>query len=220
MGCGASTSNVAKPGTHGGTDDHKKKDTQTTYRERLGEDFIIDFAKSQDNIKDLGRRRSAGAQRSPNSSAASGASTLGLDDLRCDGGGENLISPYTTPPKTSLPRGIQEGFDDRAHEASLGLEASNPSSPGGPQSNHSALSTVTTIVAGGVLGLSINADSRPVTRNASSRPNSESRRPGAGRSFKPVNLPSGSAEGRSFTPVNLSSGANAAASMHARAESR
>ena len=63
MGCGASTSNVAKPGTHGGTDDHKKKDTQTTYRERLGEDFIIDFAKSQDNIKDLGRRRSAGTGR-------------------------------------------------------------------------------------------------------------------------------------------------------------
>jgi len=96
MGCAASASGKAVPPQAGRSTGDKRKDAQTTYRERLGEDFMKDFAKSKHVIRET-------STKSPNGSTVSAASTRAYtfdDDCIATG---TLISPYTTPPTDSLP---------------------------------------------------------------------------------------------------------------------
>lgn len=96
MGCAASASGKAVPPQAGRGTGDKRKDAQTTYRERLGEDFMKDFAKSKHVIRET-------STKSPNGSTVSAASTRAYtfdDDCIATG---TLISPYTTPPTDSLP---------------------------------------------------------------------------------------------------------------------
>jgi hypothetical protein len=125
MGCGASTASaVTHPASRTPPEKNKKRDVQTTYRERLGEDFMKDFARSQDAIRDRL------APRSPGSSAASAASTVGEDLWKMEKG--TLISPYhlphyTTPPKDTMPE-APAGVENPAVEAARAApgDASGP----------------------------------------------------------------------------------------------
>lgn len=128
MGCGASTNHtVSKPGGKIAPDDKsKKKDVQTTYRERLGEDFIAHFAKSEESILELANAVAPERSRSPGR-AASSASTQAYDETLATG---TLISPYTTPPTESLP--------DAHADAEAGDGTDAPVR--GPQSTSSLLS--------------------------------------------------------------------------------
>jgi hypothetical protein len=109
MGCAASTgasgpaagAGAGAPETRG-----KKKDVQGTYRERLGEDFMRDFARSHDTI--LRRMSEPRAGGSPEGSQASAASTLPHDDMRYLSATGTQVSPYPTPPKGSLPAPDQD----------------------------------------------------------------------------------------------------------------
>ena len=117
MGCAASTGLVSKPNktntaSDGEKGNGKKKDAETTYRERLGEDFMKEFARSQDAIRQQAQKP---APRSPGSSQASNASTHIYEETFATG---TQISPYTTPPKSSLPVGSAE-----AHACVSGLDA-------------------------------------------------------------------------------------------------
>ena len=123
MGCGASTASAVKQPA-APEEKYKKRDVQTTYRERLGEDFMKDFARSQDAIRDRL------APRSPGSSAASTASTVG-EDFGISANG-TLIPPYhlphnTTPPKDTMPE-APAGAENLAAEAACAapVDASGP----------------------------------------------------------------------------------------------
>ena len=123
MGCAASTAVTEQASGGQGSqsgDKNKKKDSQATYRARLGEEWIKDFAKSQETITKKGDSRarlqtSEAAHRpdSPTSksfcSSASVASTLPTYGTSPRRGGS--ISPYKEatpsdahpPPPTSQP---------------------------------------------------------------------------------------------------------------------
>lgn len=106
MGCGASTNNISKPrGKSAAENKSKRMDVQTTYRERLGEDFIAHFAKSEVSIRDLAITVEPG--RSPGRVAPS-TSTQACEETLATG---TLISPYTTPPKGLLPNAHADSGD-------------------------------------------------------------------------------------------------------------
>lgn len=102
MGCAASTgASAPSAGAGAPASRGKTKDIQGTYRERLGEDFMRDFARSHDTIRRRMSEPRAGG--SPEGSQASAASTLPLDDVRYLTAAGTKVSPYRTPPKGSLP---------------------------------------------------------------------------------------------------------------------
>jgi hypothetical protein len=159
MGCGASTASaVTKPAARTPSEEkNKKRDVQTTYRERLGEDFMKDFARSQEAIRDRL------APRSPGSSAASAASTEGEEGgiSKCG----TLISPYhlphyTTPPKDTMPE-APAGAENPAAEAACAA----PGDASGPYISSNAKT-------GARLGAALHL----VTRPAASAPGSGSGR--------------------------------------------
>lgn len=109
MGCAASTVTAfTQPAARSPSQEKgNRRDVQTTYRERLGEDFMKDFARSQDAI------RVRLALRSPGSSAASAASTS-VGDEQVE---KEMIYHYTnyTTPKDTLPE-ASRGAENPAAE--------------------------------------------------------------------------------------------------------
>ena len=129
MGCAAS-SQAAVPAGKGavkangkGQDAKTKKirDVQAAYPERLGDEFIKEFARSQEIIQRRIPVITTADQRSPspmnaNVSLASAASTQrSREELIATKG--TLISPYKTPPEKTLP-----GWADDVQQQSDPLE--------------------------------------------------------------------------------------------------
>lgn len=122
MGCAASTGSVGQP--HGKAEDKgKRKDAQTTYRERLGQDFMNEFAKSQHSIPRNASALGVVSKSPSGSSTASAADTLAYDEAT-----GSLVSPYTTPPK-GLPGA---GADVESDHPTGPLSGSMPYDTRGP----------------------------------------------------------------------------------------
>jgi len=133
MGCGASSASAAVPAAAADAakgaqpDKGKKRDVQTTYRERLGEDFMKEFAKSQDAIR---RLSTPAPERSSSPGAGSCASAASTTVVGEEFGARGTLispyhpSPYATPPKDTLPEAENPAAADPACAATV--DASGP----------------------------------------------------------------------------------------------
>ena len=133
MGCGASRGShlhVSAPepvSNHGdaANPEARKRDLQTFYRERLGSDFLEDFAKSQEDILDLQRKIQAATQ-SPGS-ILSAASTP-TREQRSEWIHDQTIpasTPYTPPPIQTLPGGNTCAKSREDHNPNRGPDSSD-----------------------------------------------------------------------------------------------
>jgi len=176
MGCGASSASAAVPAASADAakaDKGKKRDIQTTYRERLGEDFMKDFAKSQDAI----RRLSAPAperSHSPGSCASAASTTVVGEEFGAIG---TLISPYhlapyATPPKDTLPEAGAENPAAADTACAAPVDASGPYISSAAKADArfgTGLGLVTTMSPGGGRGALSRAGSSDSEESAGRR---------------------------------------------------